>query len=150
MMTRAAQALFVALALLSANVAMAADYAAPAVTERRVLVDDARLPPCFSPKVFNEIADSFESKERTYWHSGLVLLAFAEPRELGYRSWGPEFIPRRFCAADTRLNDGSQRTVFYSIGKDTGTLGVKWGVEWCVTGVDRNLAFAPNCRMAQP
>lgn len=148
MMTRAARALLAATALLTAQAAMAADLGV--VVEERRVVDDGKLPVCFSPKVFDEISDAFESKEKTYWNSNLVLLSFAQPRELGYRPWGAQFIPRRFCAAETRVSDGTQRTVYYAIGQDIGTLGVKWGVEWCVNGLDRNFAFAPGCRMAQP
>ena len=29
-------------------------------------------------------------------------------------------------------------------------LGVGWGVEWCVVGLDRNWAYNPACRMARP
>jgi hypothetical protein len=29
-------------------------------------------------------------------------------------------------------------------------IGMKWGVEWCVVGVDRNWAYNPQCRMARP
>jgi hypothetical protein len=25
-----------------------------------------------------------------------------------------------------------------------------WGVEWCVVGLDRNWAYNPACKMAQP
>jgi hypothetical protein len=25
-----------------------------------------------------------------------------------------------------------------------------WGVEWCVVGLDRNMAYNPNCQMARP
>ena len=29
-------------------------------------------------------------------------------------------------------------------------IGWGYGVEWCVHGLDRNHAFAPNCKMARP
>ena len=148
MMTRAATALLAATAFLVPPLASAADLDT-VVVERRV-VDDGKLPQCFSPKVFDEISEAFEQKEKTYWNSRLVLLSFAQPRELGYRPWGASFIPRRFCSAETRISNGTHQTVYYAIGQDIGTLGVKWGVEWCVTGLDRNFAFAPGCRMAQP
>jgi hypothetical protein len=38
----------------------------------------------------------------------------------------------------------------YSIQETTGWLGIGWGVEWCVAGLDRNWAYNPACRMAQP
>jgi len=47
-------------------------------------------------------------------------------------------------------SDGHYRTLSYVIAEDLGTIGATWGVEWCLAGLDRNLAFAPGCRMAQP
>ena len=29
-------------------------------------------------------------------------------------------------------------------------IGASWGVEWCVAGIDRNWAYNPTCRLAQP
>jgi hypothetical protein len=40
--------------------------------------------------------------------------------------------------------------VNYWIGEDTGIIGMTWGVEWCVAGLDRNWAFNPRCKMARP
>ena len=34
--------------------------------------------------------------------------------------------------------------------KDTGGIGDLYGVEWCVPGLDRFDANAPNCKMARP
>ena len=38
----------------------------------------------------------------------------------------------------------------YSIQEASGWLGIGWGIEWCVVGLDRNWAYNPACRMAQP
>ena len=29
-------------------------------------------------------------------------------------------------------------------------IGARWGVEWCVMGLDRNWAHNPACEMARP
>jgi hypothetical protein len=29
-------------------------------------------------------------------------------------------------------------------------VGATWGVEWCVTRLDRNWAYNPACKMARP
>jgi len=29
-------------------------------------------------------------------------------------------------------------------------IGWGWGVEWCVVGLDRNLAYAPSCSVLRP
>lgn len=142
-------AVILAAALAACGTARAAD--APYSREARGIVAEPQLlPPCDSPGVFRKIAVAFEDKESEYWHSDLTLVTFNSPVELGYRPWGPEFIPRRFCVARTLVSDGIEREVYYSVGKDTGTLGIFDGVTWCVTGLDRNLAYAPGCKMAGP
>jgi hypothetical protein len=147
MMTRTALAAAAAcISVAGTGSAGAADYRA----RERVVIEHQLVPQCFDSKVFDTIAKAFEQKERQYWNSSLVLLAFGDARELAYRPWSASHIPRRFCEAQTRTSDGTQRSVFYSIGYGTGTLGVSWGVEWCVNGLDRNLSYAPGCRMAQP
>jgi hypothetical protein len=48
------------------------------------------------------------------------------------------------------INDGARHPIHYSIAEDTGTIGADWGVNFCVTGLDRNWAYNPDCRAAQP
>jgi hypothetical protein len=48
------------------------------------------------------------------------------------------------------VSDGRQHTVHYSIAEDAGIIGMSWGVEWCVVGLDRNWAYNPACKMARP
>lgn len=108
------------------------------------------IPYCEDPSVSGEIADRFASKESEYWHSSLTIQTFDRVREIAYRPWGAGFIPRRFCLARARTSDGVYRQVSYSIREDLGSIGASWGVEWCVQGTDRNLAYAPNCKMARP
>ena len=117
---------------------------------RATVVDTARVPACDDARVHRRITSRFGSRERGYWHSGLRVVGFAEVREIAYRPWGPEFIPRRFCEARTLVNDGTDRLVAYSIEQGTGFAGIGFGVEWCVGGLDRNLAYAPDCKMAGP
>jgi hypothetical protein len=138
------------MAAVTAGPAIAAD--APYSMEARapVAVDTRLLPPCDSPGIFRRIASGFAHKERAYWDSNLTLTSFEAPVEIGYRPWGLEFIPRRFCQTRAMVSDGTVHDVYYSVGLNTGTLGVVNGVEWCVTGYDRNLAYAPGCRMAAP
>jgi len=48
------------------------------------------------------------------------------------------------------VSDGKIRTVHYSIIEDGGLASMGHGVEWCVVGLDRNWAYNPACRTAQP
>jgi hypothetical protein len=108
------------------------------------------IPYCDDPGVTGKIASRFAKRESEYWNSNLRLQAFDRQREIAYRPWGPSFIPRRFCVGRVLVSDGSYRKVSYSIAEDLGIIGATWGVEWCIAGLDRNFAFAPACKMAEP
>lgn len=111
---------------------------------------DAHLPMCDDPAVQGKIRAKFAHKEAEYWNSNLTIETIERTREIGFRSWGEEFIPRRFCSARTITSDGRKRGLYYSIVEDQGIIGATWGVVWCVTGADRNNAYAPDCKMARP
>ncbi len=95
-------------------------------------------------------ANRFASKERIYWNSSLAIGAAREVREVAVNPWGPYFIPRRFCTAYVAMNDGLERRIDYVIVAGSGFAGVGYNVEVCVSGLDRNLAYAPDCKMARP
>jgi hypothetical protein len=111
---------------------------------------DGVLPACEQPSALAEISDHFATKERRFWNSALTIVGFDRVRETAYRPWARDLIPRRFCSARAYLSDGRSRTVYYWIGEDTGMIGASWGVQWCVVGLDRNWAYNPACKMAQP
>jgi hypothetical protein len=109
---------------------------------------DGRVKPCEA--ALSTITSQFRDKERTYWNSALQITAYGEIREIAFRPWESDNMPRRFCSADAMLSDGKLRAVFYSIIEDGGFAGYGQGVEWCVTGLDRNWAFNPLCKAARP
>lgn len=95
------------------------------------------------------ISSQFHEKEATFWNSPLEITGFARIHETAYRPWQSDNIPRRYCSGDAMLSDGKVRTVHYSIIEDGGFAGIDKGVEWCVTGLDRNWAYNPACRAAR-
>ena len=108
------------------------------------------LPPCDAQAALGKIASRFADKEHDFWNSSLRIAGFDQVREVAFRPWAGNTIPRRFCSAVVRISDGSNRPLHYSIGEDTGMIGSTWGVEWCVVGLDRNWAYNPGCAMARP
>ena len=118
--------------------------------EQRHSPYSGKMPYCGNSAVLARIQKRFRQREKTYWHTGKRILGFYRPRQIGYRSNGRDFIPKRYCTIRARFNDGRKRRVSYSIGEDLGMIGWRWGVEWCVHGLDYNLGFAPNCKMARP
>lgn len=109
---------------------------------------DGDLPPCEA--ALGKIASRFAEKEGRFWNSSLQIVDFERVREISYSPWALGTIPRRFCSATATVSDGRKRAVYYSIGEDTGMIGMTWGVEWCVVGLDRNWAYNPRCKMARP
>ena len=109
---------------------------------------DGVLPPCEA--ALNKIARRFAQKESRFWNSSLQIVGFQGVRETAFRPWANGTIPRRYCSATAYINDGRKHRMNYWIGEDTGMIGMTWGVEWCVVGLDRNWAYNPACKMAQP
>ena len=109
---------------------------------------DAVLPACDA--ALGTITSRFAQKEGRFWNSDLQILGFERVREIAFRPWADGTIPRRFCTATALVSDGRKHAVNYWIGEDTGMIGMTWGVEWCVVGLDRNWAYNPRCKMARP
>ena len=96
------------------------------------------------------IASRFATKEGRFWNSDLSIAEFGEVRQVAFRPWAEATVPRRWCSGKVLISDGRWRQVHYAIIEDAGMIGWKWGVEWCVVGIDRNWAYNPACKMARP
>ena len=113
---------------------------------------DALVPLCDDRGVLIQIHSKFSHKETEFWASNLEIVGIDRIREVTFRPWNgaPQAIPRRFCHGIARVSDGSSHAIDYSILENSGWVGIGWGVEWCVAGLDRNWAYNPSCRMAKP
>ena len=139
-----------ALALASLGLAGAVEARPLTPAEQRYSRYSGALPACDDPTVLSRIQSRFSTRESGYWNSPLEIQGYDRVREIGWRSWGADHIPRRYCMARGYFNDMKLRQVSYWIGEDLGMIGWGYGVEWCVHGLDRNHAFAPDCKMARP
>jgi hypothetical protein len=148
---RAALAALAIVAMLAATVAPAS---AASMLEKNFWLEGpryhAQLPHCETPAALDRIASTFAQKESQYWNSALKIVEFLGVRELAFRPWAVDTIPRRFCSGTVIVSSGKRHRVYYSIIEDGGLIGATWGVEWCVVGLDRNWAYNPACRMARP
>jgi hypothetical protein len=124
--------------------------ARPLIAENRGDPYDGVLPACGDPKVLGFIKDRFASREAGYWDSSIRIADFTAPYEIAYRPYGPYFIPRRYCSITGLFSDDRRRKIFYTVDEDTGLFSFGWGVTWCPVGLDRDLAYAPECKMARP
>lgn len=140
-----------ALALLAGVLTLAAPAMSAGLLERGIWLSgpryDGDLPGCEA--ALDTIAGRFATKESRFWNSALQITGFDRVREIAFRPWNSDNIPRRFCTARAMVSDGKPRTVNFSIVEDGGFAGFGIGVEWCVVGLDRNWAYNPACRMAR-
>ena len=118
--------------------------------EKRVFPYDTQIPACHDVAVLEKIASYFAEKEAKYWQSSLRIAEYEQIRPSAWRPWGLDYIPRRFCTGKVITTDGVKRRIDYSVREDLAVIGVSWGVEWCVHGLDRNWAYEPACQMARP
>jgi hypothetical protein len=109
---------------------------------------DGNLPPC--EWALGKITSQFAEKESTFWNSALQITGYDRVREIAFRPWQSDNIPRRYCGATAMISDGKPRPVYYSIIEDGGFASFGDGIEFCVVGLDRNWAFNPACKAARP
>ncbi|MBE7220331.1 MAG: hypothetical protein INR64_17820, partial [Caulobacteraceae bacterium] len=121
-MTRSSSIFGVALALLlAAGLTAHARPLSPA--EERDAPYSGIVPPCTDAGSLAEIQSNFREREASYWHSGLAIARFEDVREIGFRSNGLDYIPRRYCQAHVLMNDQKLRVVDYSIVENGGSIG---------------------------
>ncbi len=108
------------------------------------------MPACDFRPALDRIIGNFLTKETRFWDSELKIVGIENIRETAVLAWEAQSIPRRFCSGTALMNDGVRHPIYYSIGEDTGMIGMDFGVNFCVVGLDRNWAYGPACRAARP
>jgi hypothetical protein len=109
---------------------------------------DGRVASC--EEALGTITSQFQEKESMYWNSALSITGYGNIHEVAFRPWQSDNMPRRYCSGEAMISDGKVHALHFSIIEDGGFAGFGQGVEWCVTGLDRNWAYNPKCRSAQP
>jgi hypothetical protein len=110
----------------------------------------AKVPLCEERGPLKTIESRFHTKEGKFWNSELKIIGFEKIQEVSWQPWAPGTIPRRFCSASVLVSDGRWRSMYYSITEDGGMIGVSYGVEFCVVGLDREWSYQPACLRAKP
>jgi hypothetical protein len=118
--------------------------------EQRFSPFSGSLPFCDNERVLGEINSRFQGREREFWGSGLAIVGYQGIQEIGYRSRGIDYIPRRYCKAMAFMSDKKVRELTYYVGEGLGPIGIGWGIEWCISGLDRNYAYGLGCESVRP
>ena len=79
-----------------------------------------------------------------------AIVGIEDIHETAVLPWAAQSIPRRFCSGTAVINDGVKHPIYYSIAEDTGMIGMDWGVNFCVAGLDRNMAYSRRAAPAKP
>jgi hypothetical protein len=122
----------------------------PFPAEDRTIPYSGNLPTCEDDGTLQQITQAFNYSRYWYSRERLELDHFEAIKEIGFRTNGPEFIPRRYCVARATFSDGRQREVKYNLIERGGFVGIGSGVEWCVVGEDPFHVYSPACRAAGP
>ena len=75
----------------------------------------ANMPTCDDGGVLSTISGRFGQTQQEFWNSQLAISGFDRVREIGFRSNGLAYIPRRFCIARAAMSDSKERTVIYNV-----------------------------------
>ena len=110
----------------------------------------------------------FETTESRFWNSSLKIVGFERVRQVAWRPWGLDYIPRRYCTGTVVVSDGYKRRINFSIREDLGFIGIGWDTEClrrrprpplCLRAalqagrsliLRRCLAFAGACLLSDP
>ncbi len=111
---------------------------------------DRVMPACDYRPALDRIIANFRTKEFGFWNSELRIVGVENIKETAVMPWAAQSIPRRYCSGVAVISDGQRHPMYYSIAEDTGMIGMDWGVNFCVEGLDRNWAYNPACRAARP
>ncbi|MGA2314404.1 MAG: hypothetical protein ABSF87_18955 [Xanthobacteraceae bacterium] len=111
---------------------------------------DRVMPACDYPPALDRIIGNFRTKEARFWNSDRQIVGIESIRETAVLPWAAQSVPRRFCSGTALISDGVRHPIYYSIAEDAGMIGMDWGVNFCVVGFDRNMAYGPACRAARP
>ena len=125
--------------------------------EKRVIPYTANLPDCDNADVLERLSSRFAEKEAAFWHSDLHAISYDRVGAYGWRANGRDYIPRRYCAARVLMSNDRQYWATYTISEDLGIIGFgfglaayRFGLEWCVAGLDRNGAHGSGCMAVRP
>ena len=105
------------------------------------------IPACSSPAVVAKVVKRFNKTERQYWsHRGLELSGLSRVHHHRGKGYLDSPLHRHRCHATAEFSDGTKRKINFLIEQHAGFAGFRWGVEYCVSGLDPWHYYDGYCR----
>ena len=140
---------------LSLAVALLASPAQAFSLVEKILEWDAStpLPVCDAKTVVRTITKRFNRAEKSNWKRGFTIdqIGQISERRQDLRSdefGDPPLVPARYCNATAHMSNGQTYSMHYFIEAKAGFVGVKWGAEFCVHGLDPWRVYNGRCEIA--
>lgn len=120
--------------------------------EYRTLPFSAKIPGCQDIRVIERITGDFYAGAQDAGLTNLLIKGVYAIKKVGWRNWGQEFVPRRFCKAEVILSDHRRKTMHYTIYQTAATLFRNWDVSYCVENLFRYKTYeeVSACATAKP
>ena len=74
------------------------------------------VPACDTPSALSKIQRDFSTTESRFWNSKLTIDRIEHAREVAFRPWGEEYMPRRYCRAEVIVSGIEGTPSFQSEG----------------------------------
>jgi hypothetical protein len=107
----------------------------------------ARIPECADRALAGAVIGRFNQTESMYSNGRHTMTAIAGMRQTDFHPMRDDKVARRWCQGTALFADGARRRLVLELGSNTGHLGLTYGLTYCVDGLDRLMAHAPNCRV---
>ncbi|WP_208983810.1 hypothetical protein [Pannonibacter carbonis] len=140
------------LCIVATLLAIASALALPVQAQEQVYFSstaEPRLPACDSPAVQSAVAGRVASADALYY-AGRTITVIDRIAEVAYKANGISPLARRFCTGIATLSDGSRHTVHYALVEHGSFVGMSWGVDACLNGLDRWHVRDASCRTVRP
>ena len=112
-------------------------FALSIILPNTVLAAKKDIPGCKSVDVLKTITRKFNKAEKIYWKKrGLELEMISRVRLRSNRPYKHSSLKRRTCTATAIFDNGRRRSMHFMIEAKAGYSGFKWGVEYCIHGLD--------------
>lgn len=109
---------------------------------------EPRIPACEEAAVQRAVIGHVARADAVY-SGGITIREMHRIVETGYSVDRPSPYARRFCEARAMMSDGRQRRVYYAITEHSSFVGLSWGLEACVAGIDPWRVYDARCRTAR-